>query len=101
MTLRLYEDPERQSLATSAPPKSLSPAATTTRCCSIETDRQGRDTVILLDSAPLPSPLVPAVQARLVVEKGGYHIKAESSGNSLLILPVQFSHCWELAAPAS
>jgi len=61
----------------------------------------GRDAVILLDSAPLPSPLVPAVQAHLVVEKGGYHIKAQSSGNSLLILPVQFSHCWELAAPAS
>jgi hypothetical protein len=60
----------------------------------------GRDAVILLDSAPLPSPLVPAVQAHLVVEKGGYHIKAQSSGNSLLILPVQFSHCWELAAPA-
>jgi hypothetical protein len=30
--------------------------------------------------------------------KGGYRITARSAGASLLILPVQFSHCWQLKA---
>ena len=61
-------------------------------------DLQGRDTVILLGPLSVPSTLVPAGQTRLIVEKGGYHISAQSSGASLLVLPVQFSHCWELVA---
>jgi hypothetical protein len=54
------------------------------------------DAAILLGSTTLPSDLVPADQVRLTVMKGGYHITAESAGTSLLVLPVQFSHCWKL-----
>ena len=60
------------------------------------------DTVVLLEPIALPPDLVPAHQARLIVMKGGYRITARSAGASLLILPVQFSHCWQLtAAPGS
>jgi hypothetical protein len=56
------------------------------------------DSVILLEPMALPSDLVPAHQARLTAVKGGYHITARSAGVSLLILPIQFSHCWQLVA---
>ena len=91
-TLRLYEI-ENVNLGNFSPTEVVVASSYDDAVARLK-HMQGRDTVILLDSAPLPSPLVPAVQARLVVEKGGYHIKAQSSGNSLLILPVQFSHCW-------
>jgi len=54
------------------------------------------DTVILLGSAAAPSRVVPASHAKLVTTRGGYRITAQSPGTSLLVLPVQFSHCWEL-----
>ena len=56
------------------------------------------DTVVLLEPIALPPDLVPAHQARLIAMKGGYRITARSAGASLLILPVQFSHCWQLTA---
>ena len=58
--------------------------------------REFPDAAILLGSTSLPADLVSAHQARLTIIKGGYHITAESAGTSLLVLPVQFSHCWEL-----
>ena len=30
---------------------------------------------------------------RLIVERGGYRIEADSPGTSLLVLPVEYSHC--------
>jgi hypothetical protein len=56
------------------------------------------DSVILLEPMAVPSGLVPANQARLTAVKGGYHITARSAGVSLLLLPIQFSHCWQLVA---
>ena len=38
-------------------------------------------------------PLVPANGSRLVVERGGYRLEADSPGTSLLVLPVEYSHC--------
>jgi hypothetical protein len=60
--------------------------------------RRMQDTVVLLGSTALPADLVPARHARLTVIKGGYHLSAESLGTSILVLPVQFSHCWEIVA---
>ena len=37
--------------------------------------------------------LVPAVNSKLTIEKGGYHLQAESKGKTLLILPIEYSHC--------
>jgi hypothetical protein len=40
----------------------------------------------------LPSDLVPASSGQLFYEQGGARIRGESSGRSLLVLPLQFSH---------
>lgn len=44
--------------------------------------------------------LVPASSARLEVVVDGYRIAAQSPGRSLLLLPIQFSHCMRVEAPA-
>ena len=47
---------------------------------------------VLTTPGHLP-PLVPASGSRLIVERGGYRLEAESPGTSLLVLPVEFSRC--------
>jgi hypothetical protein len=42
----------------------------------------------------LPESLQAANNVELKVEKYGLSIRASSSGQSLLVLPAQFSHCW-------
>jgi DNA-binding transcriptional MerR regulator len=37
--------------------------------------------------------LVPAGRSALTVERGGYRIEADSPRTSLLVLPVEYSHC--------
>ncbi len=64
-------------------------------------DLRSRDTVVVLDATSLPSDPVPAQRADLTVIKGGYHVEARSSGTSLLVLPVQFSHCWQLVGKST
>jgi hypothetical protein len=51
-----------------------------------------RDAAIVTAPGDLP-PLVPASRSRLIVERGGYRLEAESPGTSLLVLPVEYSHC--------
>jgi len=50
-----------------------------------------RTTVVLTTSDELP-PLVPA-SSSLTVERGGYRVEAHSPGTSLLVLPIEYSHC--------
>ena len=50
----------------------------------------------VVTDASLPGPFVAATHASLVFEKSGFDIKASSSGRSLLVLPVQHSHCWRI-----
>jgi hypothetical protein len=40
--------------------------------------------------------LVRASRARLVAISDGYHLTAAAPGRAMLVLPVQFSHCWEI-----
>jgi hypothetical protein len=47
----------------------------------------GRET-----SDDLP-PLVPVTRSDLVVERGGYRVSADSPGTSLLVQPIEYSHC--------
>src|SRR5262249_40114979 len=51
-----------------------------------------RSVAILTSSQTLPA-LVPVSAAELVVERGGYRIEVTSPGASLLVLPVEYSHC--------
>jgi hypothetical protein len=44
-------------------------------------------------SAPVSQPLVPARDMRLSLIRGGLHVSGQSDGSSLVVLPLQFSHC--------
>ena len=55
-------------------------------------DFDGRNTVVT--EAELGEPLVPASGGRIVYQKDGLQLHAESTGISILVLPVQYSHCW-------
>jgi len=43
--------------------------------------------------SPIAGPFVPARSARMIFEKQGVRIVAASGGSSLLLVPLQFSHC--------
>jgi hypothetical protein len=94
-TLRLYEI-RNANLGNFSPTKVVTADSYSDAVLRLR-NLQAQDTVVLLGSSSPPSDLVPASQARLTVIKGGYHIEAQSPGASLLVLPVQFSHCWQTA----
>jgi hypothetical protein len=48
----------------------------------------------VLTDSHLSGPFVPATNAALTYEKYGFHLTADSAGRSILVLPVQYSHCW-------
>jgi hypothetical protein len=54
----------------------------------------GARTVIVTEK--LSGDFVPAREATMNVERGGLSLRASSAGESLLVLPVQYSHCWQL-----
>ena len=47
---------------------------------------------VLTTPEELP-PLVPVSVSSLTIERGGYRIEADSPGTSLLVLPIEYSHC--------
>lgn len=58
-----------------------------------QADFDGTRSVVTMDGA-VQGPLVAARQAELVYTKSGFHLTATSDGRSVLVLPVQYSHCW-------
>jgi hypothetical protein len=52
----------------------------------------GRRSVVT--TADLPGELLPARGASMALIEGGLALSAASDGVSILVLPVQFSHCW-------
>jgi hypothetical protein len=50
----------------------------------------------VLATEKLPGDFVSAEGPSMVVERGGLSLHASSPGESLLVLPVQYSHCWQL-----
>jgi len=56
-----------------------------------------RDAAILARRAfvesPIPGSFTPARNAHMVFERSGVRITASSDGTSMLLLPLQFSHC--------
>jgi hypothetical protein len=57
-------------------------------------DFDGRRTVLV--DRPLEGAFVPASETVMMVEPGGFSIRATSAGESLLVLPVQYSNCWQI-----
>jgi hypothetical protein len=61
-------------------------------------DFDGRQKVLVTGDQSLPNNLVPAAAAAMTVRFGGVALSASSTGQSLLVLPVQFSHCWRIVS---
>lgn len=57
----------------------------------------GRKTAVTDDSSILGN-LVSATGAAMTVRLGGVALRASSAGQSVLVLPVQFSHCWRIVS---
>ena len=57
-----------------------------------------RDIVV---DKPFDQPLVPAIRSELTVIKDGLVISGDTRGRSVIVLPVQYSRCWELSPPSS
>jgi hypothetical protein len=57
----------------------------------------GRQTLVT-DDASIGDDLVPATGAAMTVRLGGVALKASSAGQSVLVLPVQYSHCWQIVS---
>ena len=61
-----------------------------------------RKVAVLTEGMELPPlTLVPVRRSTLVVERGGYRIDAETAGTSLLVLPLEYSHCLRADLTAS
>jgi hypothetical protein len=61
--------------------------------------REGTDLahrVVLLGAPERPLELVAATRAMLLALGDGYRVTASAPGTALLVLPVQFSHCWQV-----
>ena len=78
-------------------PAQVAPALTFAKMLQImhQADFDGRRVVVT--DAHIRQPLVPATAAKLVYTQEGFHLTAESTGNSVLVLPAQYSHCWTIA----
>jgi hypothetical protein len=53
----------------------------------------------LVTDFDLPRSLVSATASRIILSKTGFVIKASSAGQSALVLPIQYSHCWRIGLP--
>jgi hypothetical protein len=53
--------------------------------------------VVLLGTPERLPALAAATQAQLVALRDGYQVTASAPGAAMLLLPVQFSHCWQVA----
>lgn len=60
-------------------------------------DFDGRRTLIT-DDPSIGGALVPARDVTMTVRMGGVALQAASAGQSVLVLPVQFSHCWQITS---
>ena len=54
------------------------------------------DAIIMSNTEFSQSDLQPVSKSKLSIEKGGFHLQAESAGKTLLIVPIEFSHCLHL-----
>jgi hypothetical protein len=59
-----------------------------------------RDVAVLHPVVPVPR-LTPARHVALSVRRGRLHVSAESDGDSLVVLPVQYSRCWRIVGDDS
>jgi hypothetical protein len=95
--VRVYELPD-PNLGNYSPTKIvLAKTAKATIVAMSSPAFDGRQTV-LTDDASIADNLVPATGAKMTVRMGGVALRASSAGQSVLVLPVQYSHCWQIVS---
>ena len=62
----------------------------------LQEQRDFEHRVVLLGSPERLPELIPASHSRLVAVKDGYRLTASAPGWAMVVLPVQFSHCWKI-----
>jgi hypothetical protein len=90
----LYELPDANTGNYSATETVVDTKAGTTLSRLFDPAFNFRRAVILTE--PIAEPLVPASQFSMRFERGGIRLQGSSLGTSLVVLPVQFSHCLAL-----
>jgi len=68
--------------------------ATAVRALREQGDLEHR--VVLLGAPDRQPELVSAVRSRLLAVRDGYQLAASAPGRAIVVLPIQFSHCWEI-----
>jgi hypothetical protein len=48
---------------------------------------------VLVDDPASVGSLVPGAPAQVVFERGGFHVTSQSAGRTLVVLPIEFTHC--------
>lgn len=54
---------------------------------------------VVLDRKPAQvGPFLPATTSRARFERGGFHLSVEAAGPAMVLLPMQYSHCYEITS---
>jgi hypothetical protein len=94
VTLYLYEL-ENANLATYSPTQVTVVSSAEETIARIQRDGFDFAAEAIADS-PLPADLVQATESKMHVRRGRFVVQASSPGTSVLLLPLQYSHCLEL-----
>ena len=92
----LYEI-ERPNLATYSPIRAIRVEMHAEAILSRMGDAAKQLDELVFVRDPLQGPFTPARRSSMTLKRDGYRVSAEADGLSLLLLPVQFSHCLTLA----
>jgi hypothetical protein len=58
-------------------------------------DFDGQKFVVINDEIVIIDKLSPAIDSEMSIIRGGINVKSNTTGHSILVLPVQYSHCWK------
>jgi hypothetical protein len=94
--LRLYELPS-PNVGQYSPTEALVVASATDALLTLKSGSIDLGKTIVVTES-LPSDLTKAASAALFTEREGLHVHARASGQSVLLLPVQFSRCLRLVS---
>jgi len=95
-SVHLYEI-ERPNLATYSPTQPiLEKMHAPSILARMAASAKELDRIVFVHDA-LQGPFTPARHSSMTLKRDGYRVSAEADGRSLLLLPIQFSHCLTLA----
>jgi hypothetical protein len=63
-------------------------------------DMDPRSSLVVIGSDTLPTALSAVSEAHAIAIPGGWKVHASGEGSHVLLMPLQFSHCWEMKIEA-